>query len=83
MEMITRNKEWINIRLAENRGTDPASNGNLEETGLARIDARGMTEDRIEVRFAINENRVLEIAVNGCIQKIISADEEATSAGGK
>ncbi len=83
IEMISRNKEWINIRLAENRGADPASNGNLEETGLARIDARSMAGDKIEVRFAINENRVLEITVNGRAQRIIGMDEEATSAGGK
>jgi molecular chaperone DnaK (HSP70) len=82
-EMIPRNKEWINLRLAENRGADSWVNGNLEEIGIARIDARRLTGDRIEVRFAINENRVLEVSVNGRAQKIIGMDEEATSAGGR
>jgi molecular chaperone DnaK len=67
MILLPNGKEYIDLRLAENRGKKMITEGNQEVAtiGRARIDSRGVRDEVIEVHFAINENRVLEITANG------------------
>lgn len=64
--------EWLNLRLAENRGNGARVHGNhgISYTGTARIDMRGVTTQRVSVHFIINENRILEITANNRKQVI-------------
>jgi molecular chaperone DnaK len=72
-----RTKDWLNLQLAENRGKNLIVEGTSEikKIGKVRIDARGVTEPYLAVRFAIDENRVLEITANGQTQTIEMMDE--------
>jgi molecular chaperone DnaK len=72
-----RTKDWLNLPLAENRGKNLIVEGTSEikKIGKVRIDARGVTAPHLAVRFAIDENRVLEITANGLTQTIEMMDE--------
>lgn len=61
-----RTKETIKLEMYENRGKNTAVSGNSEISyiGSVRIDTRGMTGERVPVRFVLNENRMLEIIAN-------------------
>lgn len=74
---LPRNREWINLQLAENRGKKLLLEGNpeIKKIGKVRIDARGLTGPTLAVRFAINENRVLEITANEQTQTIEMMEE--------
>jgi molecular chaperone DnaK len=71
------NKETITLRLAENRGSKDTIEHNLEikRTGRARIDTAGAEGPTLAVKFAIDENRVLQITANGETQNIELVDE--------
>jgi molecular chaperone DnaK len=74
---FSRAKEWLNLQLAENRGKNLVVEGTTEikKIGKVRIDVRGVSEPTLAVRFAIDENRVLEITANGQTQTIEMMDE--------
>ncbi|HWP44357.1 MAG TPA: Hsp70 family protein, partial [Blastocatellia bacterium] len=71
-------KDSLVLRLAENRGKNRYVKDNPEvaQIGIVRIDARGIPLPFIDVRFAIDENRVLEISANGQTQHIIEIGNE-------
>jgi molecular chaperone DnaK len=71
------NKETITLRLAENRGSKDTIEDNLEikRTGRVRIDTAGVEEPTLKVKFAIDENRVLQITANGETQDVELVDE--------
>jgi molecular chaperone DnaK (HSP70) len=71
-------KDWVNLQLAENRGKNLIVEGNpeIKKIGKVRIDARGGSSDsHLAVRFAIDENRVLEITTHGQTQTIEMMDD--------
>lgn len=70
-------KDLITLQLVENRGKDNLIDDNPEirKVGRVRIDARGLSGSIIPVKFAIDENRVLEISANGQTQNIELVDE--------
>jgi len=72
-----RAKELLNLQLAENRGKSLIVEGTTEikKIGKVRIDVRGVTAPTLAVRFAIDENHVLEITANGHTQTIEMMDE--------
>lgn len=59
-------RDFINIRLAENRGKNARvrDNAEISRIGNVRIDARGAGGDEIPVVFRINDNQILEIIAN-------------------
>ncbi|HEX5708917.1 MAG TPA: Hsp70 family protein, partial [Pyrinomonadaceae bacterium] len=65
-------KDFINIRLAENRGKNPRirDNAEISRIGNVRIDARGVSGDELPVVFRINDNQILEIIANDHRQAI-------------
>jgi len=71
------NKEMITLRLAENRGSKEAVEGNLEirRTGRVRIDTTGAKMPSLGVKFAIDENRVLQITACGKTQNVELMDK--------
>jgi molecular chaperone DnaK len=74
---LPRTKEMITVQLVENRGNKSVIDGNpeIKRTGRVRIDARGVEGATIEVGFAIDENRVLQMTANGKTQNIELVDE--------
>ena len=70
-------KDRIVLQLAENRGKKRMVEGNSEirRTGRVMIDAQGVAEPTLEIKFAIDENRVLQITANGESQNIELVDE--------
>lgn len=72
-----RAKDWVNLQLAENRGKNVSVEGNpeIKKIGKVRIDARVTTDSHHAVRFAIDENRALEITANGQTQTIEMMDD--------
>jgi molecular chaperone DnaK len=70
--------DWLELRLAENRGKDKNVEGNSEVNiiGLVRIDTRKVDAPVIAVHFAVNENRVLEVTVDGEKQQILESAED-------
>jgi molecular chaperone DnaK (HSP70) len=72
---LPNNGEWVDLKLAENRTTSLNVNGNCAFIGGVRVDTRQMQEKMISVRFAIDENRMLEISANGFTQKITGMAE--------
>jgi molecular chaperone DnaK len=66
------NKEMITLRLAENRGSKEMVEGNLEirRTGRVRIDTTSVKTPSLGVKFAIDQNRVLQITANGETQDV-------------
>jgi hypothetical protein len=75
---IPNAKDTLVLRLAENRGKSRyvRDNPDVAQIGFVRIDARGISQPLIDARFAINENRVLEISANGQTQQIIEIGNE-------
>jgi molecular chaperone DnaK (HSP70) len=73
---LPNNGEWLDLKLAENRTASLNVNGNCALIGGVRVDAREVKEKMISVRFAIDENRMLEITANGITQQIMSMAEE-------
>ncbi|HEV2706439.1 MAG TPA: Hsp70 family protein [Pyrinomonadaceae bacterium] len=67
-----RRGDFINLRLAENRGkrTQVRDNPEISKIGKVRIDTRGLTEARLPITFRIDENQILEISANGHSQDI-------------
>lgn len=65
-------KDFINIRLAENRGKNPRirDNAEISRIGAVRIDTRGLNGDEVPVVFRINDNQILEIIANNHRQAI-------------
>jgi molecular chaperone DnaK len=59
--------DWLELRLAENRGKSKQVDDNPEVSGIGRVrvSVSKLDTQLIAVHFAINENRVLEITVNG------------------
>lgn len=74
---LRRAGDWIDLRLAENRGKEEsvADNPEIALIGRVRIDVRGIKAERVPVRFAIDENRVVEITANGQTQRIEFGEE--------
>jgi len=70
-------KELIELRLAESRGKSTNGNWYYEEIGVVRIDTHALSEPRVAVEFALDENRMLQISVDGCRQQIIGLIEES------
>lgn len=70
-------KEWITLQLAENRGKNRFVEGNpeIKKVGRVRIDARGAVGPTIPIKFALDENRMLEVNANGQTQQIEMMDE--------
>ncbi len=70
-------KDRIVLQLAENRGKKRTVEGNSEirRTGRVMMDAQGVTEPTLAIKFAIDENRVLQITANGELQNIELVDE--------
>jgi hypothetical protein len=64
---------WLNLTLAENRGIETHLNGSSRIIGNVRIPASG---EKVAVTFALNENRMLEISVNGQLQPILGIIED-------
>jgi molecular chaperone DnaK (HSP70) len=73
---LPNNGEWVDLKLAENRTTSLNVNGNCALIGGVRLDAREVEGKMISVRFAMDENRMLEISANGFTQKITGMAEE-------
>jgi molecular chaperone DnaK len=73
---LPNNGEWVDLKLAENRTTSLRVNGNCARIGGVRIDAREVVGETIAVRFAIDENRLLEISANGFTQRIMGMSDE-------
>lgn len=73
---VPAGKELIELRLAERRGTGTNGNSHYEEIGLVRIASHASSEPRLAVEFALDENRMLQISVNGCRQQILGLTEE-------
>lgn len=70
-------KDRITLQLAENRGKNQLVDGNSEirRTGRVMIDATGVSGPTITIKFAIDENRVLQITTNGKTQIIELVDD--------
>ncbi len=70
-------KDRIELRLAENRGKRRMVEGNSEirRTGRVVIDVQEATEPTLAIKFAIDENRVLQITANGEPQNVELVDE--------
>ncbi|HMF55957.1 MAG TPA: Hsp70 family protein, partial [Pyrinomonadaceae bacterium] len=70
-------KNLVTLQLAENRGKNILTEDNTEikKVGRVRIDASGTSGNILPVRFAIDENRVIEITANGQTQTIEMMDE--------
>lgn len=70
-------KDRITLQLAENRGQKQVVDGNPEirRTGRVMVDATGITDPTIVIKFAIDENRVLQITANGKTQNIELVDD--------
>jgi molecular chaperone DnaK (HSP70) len=73
---LPNNGEWLDLKLAENRTTSLNVNGNCALIGGVRIDASEARGKPISVRFAMDENRMLEISANGFTQQIVGTAEE-------
>jgi len=74
---IPLRKDRITLQLAENRGKKQVVDGNTEirRTGRVIIDAAGAEGASLKIKFAIDENRVLQITANGETQNIELVDE--------
>jgi molecular chaperone DnaK len=68
--------QTIDLTLAENHGKEVTVNGNSRLIGSVRISTQEAQGAAIPVHFAINENRMLEITVNGQILQIMGVLEE-------
>ena len=70
-------KDVIELRLVENRGNKKFIDNNPEirRTGRVRIDTSTAEGLGLTVKFAIDENRVLQITANGKTQDIELVDE--------
>lgn len=70
-------KDRITLQLAENRGQKQVVDGNTEirRTGRVMVDAVGVSSSTIVIKFAIDENRVLQITANGKTQNIELVDD--------
>jgi hypothetical protein len=73
---IPGRKDWIDLRLAESRTKSAAEESSYEVIGGVRIDTREIAEQVVPVTFALDENRMLHISVNGIPQTILGREED-------
>lgn len=73
---IPAGKELIELHLAESRAMNTNGKAHYETIGIVRIDARGFSDPRIPVVFALDENRMVQVMVNGSVQPILELAEE-------
>ncbi|HVG18664.1 MAG TPA: Hsp70 family protein [Blastocatellia bacterium] len=69
-------KSMLELRFAEGHGKGANGNTNYEVIGTARVDTRGVSTQAIAVGFALDENRMLQVKVNGHAQQIKGVAEQ-------
>ncbi len=64
----------VDLQVAENRGISNvvADNPDIVYGDVVRVDARGSAEDETPVVFGVNDDGLLEVRVNGEVQRIIN-----------
>jgi molecular chaperone DnaK (HSP70) len=70
--------DWLELELAENRGKNKQADDNPEVSGIGRVrmNISKLETQSVALHFAVNENRVLEVSVNGEKQRILDMADD-------